>query len=63
MGTKLTYRRIEIWTLRVGLVLLWLGIESNHHSWVSTIGIGLVVISIVVGLVGFVRRRRFRSDT
>jgi hypothetical protein len=57
------YRKVEIWSLRIGLVLVWLGIAGSHHTWVATVGAGLIVISILASLVRFVRRRHLNKGT
>jgi hypothetical protein len=58
-----TYHRVEIWTLRIGLLFIWLGITGNHHTWVSTLGFGLLVVSIIVTIAKFVQGRRSRTGT
>ena len=55
------YRRVEIWSLRLGLVLIWLGITGNHHTWVSTVGVGFLGISIIASLARWIRRRQFEK--
>jgi hypothetical protein len=57
----MTYPRVEIWALRIGLLLIWLGITGSHHSWVSDVGGGILVVSILAGVAKYVQNRQLRA--
>lgn len=50
-------RRVEVWSLRIGLVLVFLGTSENHHTTESGIGVAFLAVSVFLGVVPYARRR------